>query len=30
MIYDIAIIDYKMGNLHSVQAACNKKGSLLK
>jgi imidazole glycerol-phosphate synthase subunit HisH len=26
MIYDIAIIDYKMGNLHSVQAACNKAG----
>lgn len=23
---DIAIIDYKMGNLHSVQAACNKVG----
>ena len=26
MIYDIAIIDYKMGNMYSVQAACNKVG----
>ena len=26
MIMDVAIIDYKMSNLHSVQAACKKVG----
>ena len=26
MTIDVAIIDYKMSNLHSVQAACNKVG----